>query len=137
MESLSNISWVDYKIPIILDILFDHIIAKHFGELSNIELIPFANLVYRDLAIARDTQPPQFQHVTQRMIATDWLSNYQHLEIIERALVRTSQRISTEPDLSQAITWYQRHTQRIDRVGLAFYRELIKHSKQQVKLLTL
>jgi len=121
---------------IILDILLDHIIAKHFEEFSNIALSDFAQRVYQDLAIDRAQQPSNFEVVSQRMIAGDWLSNYQHLKIIEQALIRTSQRISTKPDFRPALIWYQRNQQHIDDIGTTFYRDLIAHSRQQAIILS-
>ncbi|NRA55480.1 MAG: DUF479 domain-containing protein [Gammaproteobacteria bacterium] len=121
---------------IILDILLDHIIAKNFEDFGNIALIDFAQLVYQDLAIDRAQQPSKFEAVTQRMIAGDWLYNYQNLDIIEQALIRTSQRISIKPDFRPALVWYQRHQQHIDDVGTAFYRDLIAHSRQQAIILS-
>lgn len=122
---------------IILDILFDHIIAKHFDYFGKIALGSFAQLVYSELAVDRETQPPSFQEMTRRMVATDWLSNYQYIDVIEQALNRTSQRISSQPDLSQAIAWYKKRRHHVDSVGLEFYKELIGYSKQQAKSLIL
>jgi len=120
---------------IVIDILLDHIIAKHFPQLGQLELSAFAQLVYQDLALDRANQPDHFKVVTDRMISMDWLTNYQELPIIEQALIRTSQRISSKPDFRPALVWYQQHHQRIDKIGLHFYQQLIAHSFKQVMLL--
>jgi len=120
---------------IVIDILLDHIIAKNFAQLGQLELSVFSQLVYQDLAVDRAKQPDHFKVVTDRMIHMDWLTNYQELAIIEQALIRTAQRLSTKPDFRPALVWYEQHHQRIDKLGLHFYQQLITHSFEQSVLL--
>ena len=115
---------------IIVDILADHVIAKHFHRLSEESLSSFSERVYQELAQHYDDLPERFQMVSCRMIEGDWLGSYQDLSQVELALSRTAQRLSNKPPLAKGLAWYQANPDSIDERILGFYQSLICYSQQ-------
>lgn len=114
---------------IIIDILFDHILAKHFANHNNGNSVEdFAPLVYADFQQQATALPANFLPISQRMAEYDWLTSYQHRDVLPKVLERTSMRISRQPPLVDAVAWYQNNQYRIDDLFNKFYFELRQHS---------
>jgi len=117
---------------IALDILFDHILAKNFAYLpvsdasEVIDLPGFSALVYADFKHQSHLHPDNFRLVSQRMADMDWLTSYQYEDVLERVLQRTSQRISSKPQLVKIVPWYQQRREHVDAICLAFYKQLVE-----------
>jgi len=119
---------------IVLDIVFDHILAKNFAYLpvsdtnEALELPGFSALVYADFKHQSHLQPDNFRLVSQRMAAMDWLTSYQHEDVLGRVLQRTSLRISSKPQLHKILPWYQQRRDHVDAVCLDFYAQLVVYT---------
>jgi acyl carrier protein phosphodiesterase len=79
---------------IVIDIYYDHILAREWGRYSAEPLRAFADRAYRLLVELFPVPPPDAQWFIRRFIDRDYLVGYSTLEGITRALERTSQRIA-------------------------------------------
>jgi len=71
---------------VIIDILYDHFLAKNWSQYSEIPLEIYAQNVYAFLTENSDTFPEELQKLLPSMIQYNWLLNYASLEGIERVL---------------------------------------------------
>ena len=79
---------------IIVDMSFDHFLAKNWSEYSDIELNQFTNRVYRVLLGRETTLPPKLRQRLPYMVQDDWLGSYKNIETIGLALNAISKRLS-------------------------------------------
>ena len=116
---------------IIIDILFDHILAKQFSQHNHGEnLASFAPKVYADFQQQPQALPDNFLPISQRMAEYDWLCSYQHGDILKRVLERTSTRLSRQPPLQNAHPWYLQQQAHVDQLFTEFYADLIAMAHQ-------
>lgn len=87
---------------IIADVVFDHFLAKHWQQFSEIELAEFANSCYKILNEHKAAMPERMQLMTTRMCQHNWLEQYQQTEAIAGALNGISRRIRFENALLNA-----------------------------------
>lgn len=83
---------------ILVDMFFDHFLARHWREFGSGSLRAFTAETYRLLLASRPVLPSRFQRILPWMVEDDWLASYHEVESIELALDRMSQRLS-RPEL--------------------------------------
>lgn len=111
---------------IILDMFFDHVLAKQF-EQHNLQLTPFSQSVYAELITSlnsSDDLPARFIRTINYMTQGDWLSSYQDIENIQRALSGIDSRLSKPVGLANSMEWYAIHQGEFDRDFIEFYQQL-------------
>ncbi len=88
---------------IIIDILYDHFLAKNWPMYSEIPLEKFANDFYNFLEERYEILPDRIQHLTPYMIKDNWLVNYAGFEGIERVLIGMNKRTKMKSHMHLAI----------------------------------
>ncbi len=78
---------------IIVDVFFDHCLARHWGDYSDLALRQYTAGVYRVLAAEPDL-PGRLARMAPYMIADDWLGSYQAFEVLEQVFNGISRRLS-------------------------------------------
>ncbi len=84
---------------IVLDVFYDHLLAKNWSRYSGVPLDTFVRRFYDGLLNHEELLPPKLKEVLPRMVSQDWLGSYQHFSGVEVAIDRTSQRLSRNGDL--------------------------------------
>lgn len=79
--------------PILIDIFYDHYLARTWERHADRPLPDFAREIYRLLQTNLDRLPPGLQRVAPRMIAHDWLVSYREEETIGLVLERIGERL--------------------------------------------
>jgi acyl carrier protein phosphodiesterase len=81
--------------PVVLDILFDHVLAKKWTNYHLKSLRVFSNEMYDHLTSYREQEgmPQPMEYVLDRMIKDNWLFNYQYPQGIQRSLKAMQQRV--------------------------------------------
>lgn len=118
---------------IILDVFYDHQLANQFEQIENMNVKTFSGICYQQLANIPENSPERFKRVVTSMREMDWLSGYQNIENIEKALFGISQRLSSRVDLSESISWYLENQGEFSSIFSIFYSELQKYSKEYVE----
>ena len=112
---------------IILDMFFDHALAKQFDD-HKLQLKPFSQLVYKELltSLKQDSSdlPARFTRTVNYMSEGDWLTSYQKVEHIQRALSGIDSRLSKPVGLANSVDWYLTHQAEFDLDFIEFYQEL-------------
>ncbi|MBX7109572.1 MAG: ACP phosphodiesterase [Chitinophagales bacterium] len=90
--------------PVLIDLFYDHFLAKNWNHYSDAPLIFFTEFAYRVFEKYIDRMPERYQHMFPYMQKENWLLNYGHLEGIQRSLTGMSRRIKNNPGIENA-TW--------------------------------
>ena len=78
---------------ILVDVFYDHFLARHWDEFSDVPLERFTAHIYAVLREHHALLPERLQHVAPHMAAADWLASYRHVDAIGLALDRIGQRL--------------------------------------------
>ncbi len=79
---------------VIVDVCYDHFLARHWKNYSLEPLRAFTHRVYAQLCVDNALLDATSRHVLERMIAHDWLGSYANLENVGFALDRIAGRLS-------------------------------------------
>ncbi len=79
---------------IIVDMSFDHFLAKNWSDYSELELHDFTNRVYGVLLNREQTLPQKLRDRLPYMVQDDWLGSYKNIDTIGLALNAISKRLS-------------------------------------------
>ncbi|MBV6644742.1 MAG: acyl carrier protein phosphodiesterase [Cyclobacteriaceae bacterium] len=88
--------------PVIVDIFYDHYLAKDWSTFHAEKLLDFTAQFYDLTRQYHDQIPVNARHMMQYMRRDDWLTNYQHIEGIDRALTGMSRRTRFESKMEQS-----------------------------------
>ncbi|WP_404419500.1 ACP phosphodiesterase [Marinospirillum sp.] len=77
---------------IVLDVFFDHCLARHWQDYSSTPLPHFTQKVYH-LLLDQPQLPGRLEQMAPYMIADDWLSSYRDFTVIRRSLAGISRRL--------------------------------------------
>ncbi|MBD8573468.1 DUF479 domain-containing protein [Pseudomonas syringae] len=87
---------------IVLDVFFDHCLARDWPRHAAIPLPVFTDQVYRVLAAEPDL-PERLALIAPRMAAQDWLGSYRDYAVVEMALQGIARRLSRPAGLFEAM----------------------------------
>jgi len=117
---------------IVLDVFYDHVLAKNWEEYCATPLAEFAQNFYRVLADNAALLPERLARMAPYMIQNDWLTSYRDYESVEMAVNRLSQRLSRNDDLLRACLQDARlHYAFLSDSFLAFFPDLIRFAEMQ------
>lgn len=94
---------------VLVDIFYDHFLARNWHRHSAIPLEEFAQNIYRLLEEHFAMLPPGLQQVAPRMIAHNWLVSYREAETIGRVLERIAARLKRPTPIGRGIEQLHRH----------------------------
>lgn len=87
---------------IIIDMFYDHILARNFSQYSKITLEKYAQEFYELLEKRKSEMPEPMNQMIHSMITRNWLVSYQTYEGIDWALIGISKRLSVESAIENA-----------------------------------
>ena len=87
---------------IVLDVAFDHFLAKIWTDYATENLPNFARFAYSALSANAHRFPVNFQPFLPRMIADDFLASYRDFNRVEFALQRLSSRVRGGENMREA-----------------------------------
>lgn len=116
---------------IVLDVVFDHFLIKHWEKYSHKDFNDFVNLCYADLWEHRDLMPPRMEMVMGWMIKRDWIRSYAELDHVGRALDGLAGRLKLKHDFHNSIEEVHHHYEAIEVGFLAFFPELLEYINRQ------
>lgn len=83
----------DHFHGILVDLFYDHFLARHFSDYAAMPLAEFTCEVYASFEAHRAEIPPAALEILTRMAREDWLGCYAHVAGIEYILERMSRRV--------------------------------------------
>lgn len=115
---------------VIVDIYYDHFLAKNWDLYSEIELQKFTQDIYSAITNNHTILPEKSVHFTKYMLQHDILFAYSKLEGIEKVLYGMAKRAKFESNMEQAIHDLKEHYVLFENEFKLFFPEL----KQFVKI---
>lgn len=119
---------------IILDVAFDHFLARHWQTFCNENIESFIQHSYNCLTEGMEYMPDRMQFAMQAMIREDWLGGYAQLSGIDSTLNRMSRRIRFENRLAGSVTEIEGNYELIEHGFLTLYPDLISLVQQEKEL---
>lgn len=121
---------------VIVDILYDHFLAKNWNRYSKVPLNFFVSNFYDLLEDHFELLPKRIQHMIPYMIADNWLLNYANIEGIQKVLDGMNRRTKNLSGMNNAtselITYYSEFEQEFTE----FFEELRRFSTSKSLELT-
>ncbi|TXH94374.1 MAG: DUF479 domain-containing protein [Pseudomonas sp.] len=108
---------------ILVDLFFDHCLARDWDNFASEPLSQFTGRVYRTLA-AQEHLPPRLAVIAPRMAAQDWLGSYRDFSVLEQVLQGMSRRLSRPQLLTGALGELERLYEPLGEDFRAFYPQL-------------
>lgn len=109
---------------IIIDVFYDHFLAKNWRDYSEVTLKKFTTNCYSVFENRFSILPVQYQKMLPYMKKDDWLLNYANLTGIRRSFEGMSQRIKTPNRLYEAPEALLAHYDKLEKEFRLFFPEL-------------
>jgi acyl carrier protein phosphodiesterase len=115
---------------VIVDMYYDHLLAKHWADYSPIPLSLFAANCYKTLNARRDQMPERSKRILYYMERGDWLTNYGEKEGLERALQGLASRAKFDSKMEESVADLYQDWDWYEAEFMAFFKELYEFSRQ-------
>jgi acyl carrier protein phosphodiesterase len=116
--------------PVIIDVLFDHLLLKHWHELEARDFTALCHEIYQQLWQQRALMPTAMQHTVNAIVQQDWFGSYRDLDNIGKALDRIASRIRFDNQFAGSIDEIRLHLPALESLFLQFYPQLQAHVRQ-------
>lgn len=114
---------------IVLDVFFDHCLARDWTLYADRPLGQFTTDVYRVLSSERQL-PERLAKIAPHMVANDWLGSYQEFEVLDQVLRGISRRLSKPEELAGAMQELRRLYEPLSDDFRLFYPQLQAFSRR-------
>lgn len=116
---------------VIIDIYYDHFLAKNWRVYSDVGLAVFVENFYDLLEDNYSVLPEGIKRMMPYMIADNWIYNYSKMEGIGRVLEGMNRRTKNKSKMNFAILDLEEHYEMFEKEFTTFFGELITFSKQK------
>ncbi|KAB1070343.1 acyl carrier protein phosphodiesterase [Tamlana sp. s12] len=120
---------------VIVDILYDHFLAKNWQQYSDTPLIEYTENFYNALEAHYDILPLNIQKLLPYMLTDNWLLSYASIEGISRVLDGMNRRTKNRSGMNEAVFELQEYYNEFEAEFSSFFDELIRSSKQKLDAL--
>jgi len=111
---------------IMVDLFYDHFLAKNWSHYSSIALNDFSQHVYAILIDHQDILPNSFRTMLPYMVEQNWLTSYQEINQIDRALNGISRRLKCQNSLFNSAEELEWHYVSLENYFQAFFPDLVQ-----------
>ncbi len=94
---------------VVMDVFGDHFLAKNWHDYSKTDLREYAEHMYSFLHKHKELFPEKARYTLHYMSMQDWLTNYRHIEGVQRALSGLSRRTTFASGMENAHKELERH----------------------------
>ncbi|MCB0383058.1 MAG: acyl carrier protein phosphodiesterase [Psychroserpens sp.] len=113
---------------VIVDILYDHFLAKNWHQYSEVPLEKYVDDFYESLKENFDVLPERFQKLMPFMIADNWLLSYAQVEGIQRVLNGMNKRTKNISGMNLATNELKAFYPQFENEFTLFFEALIETS---------
>ncbi len=117
---------------VIVDILYDHFLAKNWKHYSNVPLIEYIDRFYDILKVNFSELPMRIQKMMPYMIADNWLASYATIEGIAKVLEGMNRRTKNKSHMNLAVNELQEFYDEFEDEFTRFFEELIAFSNSKL-----
>ncbi len=116
---------------VIVDIFYDHFLAKNWAQYSDMPLALFVDRFYDLLEDHYDILPDGVKRMMPYMIADNWIYNYSKMEGIGRVLNGMDRRTKNKSKMNFAILDLEEHYDAFESEFTDFFEELTVFARQK------
>ncbi len=116
---------------VIVDIFYDHFLAKNWSRYSDVELAIYVSNFYDLLEANYQWLPDNIRHMMPYMISDNWLVNYAKLDGISRVLNGMNRRTRNKSKMNHAIHDLEMHYSAFEAEFTSFFEELTIFSRNK------
>lgn len=114
--------------PILVDLAFDHMLAKYWPEYHDKQLQDFCDLAYRQLEDCQQL-PLKLQTIAQHMSQDNWLPSFARRSGLSQAIQRVSKRLSKPSLFDGGCEIVEKMDSEIEMAFRLFYPQLMAYSR--------
>ncbi len=118
---------------VIVDILYDHFLAKNWSNYSMTPLDVYVEAFYDSLEKHYNILPIRIQKMMPFMIADNWLLSYASIDGISRVLEGMNRRTKNRSGMDEAVNELETFYTDFEKEFTSFFEELIEFSKLKLK----
>lgn len=115
---------------IVIDIVYDHYLCRHWDRYSETPLPEFAQLCYGSLLSRTQFMEEDARRGVRRMQEQDWIQTYLEPEGIDLAFRRLSRRSRALVELPKATESFRNSYDELEQDFLAYYPKLIQFAEE-------
>lgn len=119
--------------PVIVDVFYDHFLAKKWSLFSPVDLKKYTLDFYHMIEQYKDVIPQTVNNMLYYMSKNNWLYNYQFLEGIDRALTGMARRTRFKSNMEVAVHSLQESYEAFENEFDRFFPDLESHTKAFLK----
>lgn len=116
---------------VIVDVVFDHFLGKHWEKYHLSDLKTFSQNVYTLMENNHSVLPERFQFILPRMIAHDWLTSYSHKELLFESFHGLSRRSPGFIYAEKTKELFLKNESELEESFFIFFPELIAHTNKK------
>jgi len=120
---------------IIVDILYDHFLAKNWSTYSDVPLKEYVGNFYNSLETHYDLLPLRIQKMMPYMMTDNWLLSYASIEGISRVLDGMNRRTKNRSGMNEAVHELELFYNEFETEFSTFFDKLVTFSKQKLEAL--
>nr|WP_315254100.1 acyl carrier protein phosphodiesterase [uncultured Flavobacterium sp.] len=120
---------------VIVDVFYDHFLAKNWSNYSNDSLVEFTNRFYQSLRNNHDFLSERTKGLMPYMIEHNWLMSYETVEGISRILTQMDSRTKNESKMRFSPNELNEYYSEFEQEFTSFFEDIRIESRQKLKLL--
>jgi len=117
---------------IIIDILYDHVLAKNWALYSDIPLERYTQSFYKSLNHHYEVLPENVQYFSKYLVQEDWLLSYAKIEGIQKVLEGMNRRTGGKSNMNLAVKDLVDHYDGFESDFTLFFEELVDFSNNKI-----
>lgn len=118
---------------VVMDIFYDHFLAKNFSAFSAVPLVEFVEKTYKTLQYHTPLLPPSAQYVIPIMIRNNWLEAYADINELQPIFNGMSRRTTFNSNMQQAVDSLRKHYIELEEDFGKFFPEAVKFVESKIK----
>ncbi len=126
-----NLRYNHFK-GIIIDVFYDHFLAKNWSKFSEIPLEIYVSEVYKILRKSSKIYPSKINRMLYFMIYENWLLSYQHTKEINKVLTRMNHRTKHQSYMELATEDLLLHYDDFEADFMLFFEEIIAFTQSKI-----
>jgi acyl carrier protein phosphodiesterase len=120
---------------IIVDIFYDHFLAKNWSQYSNESLENFTERFYQSLRDNYDFLNEKTRKMLPYLVQQNWLMSYQTIEGIENILVKMDNRMKHNSIMRLSVTELRTFNAEFEQEFTTFFEALLVHTNLKIQTL--
>lgn len=117
---------------VIVDVFYDHFLAKNWSNYSNEKLEDFVERFYMSLETHQEILTEKTLQMKPYMIQHNWLVNYQYTKGIARILTQMDHRTKDVSQMQYAIEELEKYYDDFESEFTSFFKDLMTFSEQKI-----